>query len=453
MASLLETIFRLTHPRSTRMLASLPGPPPVPIFGNALQIAGHDLHTHLEGWRHRYGELVRFWVLGQPTLLTARPEHVAEVLVDRADDWIKGVPRLATKPVGGGSVFRSPGGADWGPRRAAHPFEARWIDAFYDAILDPIRRRTRERLAPLVAAAEGSHVDLYREILRASFDAFALGVFGELLPDEAFEEHETLLTEVGKRGAMGPFAISWSPTFWSRRGRWMGRLEARMARGSLSGDAHDLISTLARHGADLRTTRARDELSNVFAAGMKNVAIAAAATHYFLLRDDGVRARVEGELDALGEDCPRAALLAAPIFDRAVKESLRLIPPVAGFLREVAPDREVSLAGVVLPRRTQIFLVPWIVHRETTLWPDPLRFDPDRFLAEPARGAYFPFGLGDRYCVGRDWTILVTKAIVATLLARTTCALDPGASFETTLVAALTVPKNGLPATIRSRTR
>jgi len=83
------------------------------------------------------------------------------------------------------------------------------------------------------------------------------------------------------------------------------------------------------------------------------------------------------------------------------------------------------------------------------VWPDPLRFDPDRFLVEPRPGTYFPFGLGARFCVGRDWTILFTKTCVATLLARGRIELDPDATFETTLVAALTVPKNGLPATVR----
>lgn len=415
----------------------LPGPTPIPIFGNALQLAGRDLHTQLEAWRAEHGDLYRFYLFAQPSLVTAKPAQVREVLVDRAEEWIKGLPRAATAPVGRSSVFRSPGGEDWKQKRAAHPFEAPWIERWYDGIYPVLRARIEARLAEIAA---GTRLDLYQEILRASFDCFSLGVFGELLGDDAFVEHETLLREVGRRGAV---PISWDPVFWIRRKRWFDRLEKRMARGDLGGT--DMVSALARHGGDVRSDHARDELSNVFAAGMKNAAIAASALFYFLGRAPDVRQRLAREIGELGTH-DRRSLLGLDLLDRATKEALRLIPPVAGFAREVAPGRAVALAGIPLPKKTQIFLVPWIVHRNADIWPDPLRFDPDRFLAEPEPGAYFPFGLGQRFCVGRDWTILFAKTCVATLLARSRIEIDPGATFETKLVAALTVPKDGLPA-------
>ncbi len=448
------TLFRLWNARAVRMLADVPGPEPVLFAGNGLALLGKDLHTLFSRWcdvEYREGKhagLVRFFLFHQPSLVSARPDLVRAVMLENEADWYKNVPRAATKPVGGESVFREPrGDAQWKDKRARHPFEARWAEPFYDGIHPIIARLTRERFE----AREGRAFDLYAEILRVSFSAFSHAVFGEELPDEAFTEHETLLAEVGARGAL-PVAFSWNPVFFWRRRKWFARIEERLARGSLGEGATDLVSLLARHGAlDAKSRLTRDELGNIFAAGMKNAAVAAAATTFLLARHPAVLARVLGELDAAGPKCTRAELVALPYFDRAVKESLRLYPGVAGFVREAVPGRKVMLDGVELPPRTQIFLVSWVVHRSPHVWPDPERFDPDRFLEEPALGTYFPFGLGPRYCVGRDWTLLVAKTIVSTLLSRWTLDIDPTADFETKLVSVLTVPKRAITTTLRPR--
>jgi cytochrome P450 len=443
--SILESLFRVRHRAALDMVRSLPGPTPIAVFGNALAIAGNPLHTLFERWRERYGDTVVFWIFGQPSLVTAKPDLIADVLVDQEANWLKNLPRDATKPVGGQSVFRSPGGAEWKEKRAAHPFEMKWVDDWYEGVMPALRQRTTERLE---AAAPAGPLDLYEEILKASFDCFSLGVFGTTLPPRAFVEHESLLREVGRRGAL-PIAVSLDPIFWWRRWQWFSRLEARMAEGDKGGT--DMISALARNGADLKSRRARDELGNIFAAGMKNAAIAASATTFFLSKSPEALTQVRAELDAAGPGLSRKTLVELPYFDRAVKEALRLVPPVAGFAREVKPDRVVSFDGVALPPRTQLFLVPWLIQRDARHWPDPLRFDPDRFLAPPARGTYFPFGLGARFCVGREWTLLVTKSIVSALVTRWSAVLDPGVDFETTLVAALTVPKNGLKGRLAPR--
>ena len=451
---ILSALFRAWNSRAVRMLSALPGPEPIFIAGNGLDLVGKDLHTLFSRWcdqeyrREAHPGLVRFFLFNQPSLVSARPDLVRDVLLEHADDWYKNVPRAATRPVGGESVFREKGGEGWKAKRAHHPFEGAWAQRFYDGILPVVRRLTTERFE----SRQGRSFDLYAEMVQLSFSAFSHAVFGYELPAEAFTEHETLLREVGARGAL-PVAFSWNPVFWWRRRKWFARLEERLARGSLGDDATDLVSIMMREGAlDPRSRLARDELGNIFAAGMKNAAIAAAATTFLLARHPEVLSGVLGELD--GADalhCEREALLALPLFDRAVKESLRLYPSVAGFVREVKPGRKVLLDGIELPPRTQIFLVSWVVHRSPHVWADPERFDPSRFEREPEPGTYFPFGLGPRYCVGQDWTLLVTKAVVATLLSRWQVALDPSADFETKLVSVLTIPKREVTTSLTRR--
>lgn len=447
MRALLAAWFRFAHRRELAMLASIPGPVPIALIGNGLDLLGGDLHTKLESWRARWGDLALFWIFGKPSLLTAKPEHVYRILVTQPEEWIKNVPRAATKPTGGESVFRSPGPPDWKPRRVAHPFEQPWVNEFFEGIWPTVRGVTRARFAKLGTA----HVDLYEEILKCSWDSFALGALGETLPPEAFVEHETLLREVGRRGAL-PIAFSIDPVFWWRRARWLARIERRLARGSI-GEGLDLVSRMAKAGSDLGTRRVRDEIGNIFAAGMKNAALAASATAFVLGKHPEWRERAIAELRAAGgvDAIDRNALVALPILDRVVKETLRLYPSVAGFVREVAPGHDVVLDGAHLPQGTQVFLISWVVHRHPDVWPDPTRFDPDRFLVEPAPGTYFPFGLGERFCVGRDWTLLVCKGIVATLLGHENITLDASTDYETKLVAVLTIPKRGVPAMLAPR--
>ena len=446
MRSLFESLFRLQQGRALEALAGVPGPTPVFLVGNGLDLLGGDLHVKFEEWRARYGDLMRFFLFSQPSLLTAKPEHVVRILVDRPDEWIKNVPRGATAPTGGESVFRAPDRKEWAPKRAAHPFEQRWIAESYDALVPRIRELVRARLDARV----GQSIDLYEEILRVTFDAFAVIVLGETLPPEAFDDHERMLKEVGNRGAL-PVPFSPSPFFWWRRWRWRKRIASRIARGSLGERATDLVSMMSRAGTDMTKRLVHDELGNVFLAGMKNAALAASSSTFLLTKHTLFGDRVRAELDAAGLDPDRTTLLALPHLDRSVKEAGRLYPSVAGFVREVKPGERIELDGAILPPRTQVFLVSWIVHRHPEIWADPTRFDPDRFLVEPKPGTYFPFGLGLRFCVGRDLTILVAKTITAEILSRFEVALDPAADYETKLVAVLTIPKRGVPCRLTRR--
>jgi len=104
---------------------------------------------------------------------------------------------------------------------------------------------------------------------------------------------------------------------------------------------------------------------------------------------------------------------------QVLEETLRLYPPVWLFTRRARDEDEVTDYDV--PPGTDIYLSPYILHRSESHWPNPDRFDPDRFAASdgPVRDRpYFPFSLGPRRCLGEYFSFLEMKVHLALLLPR-----------------------------------
>ena len=99
-------------------------------------------------------------------------------------------------------------------------------------------------------------------------------------------------------------------------------------------------------------------------------------------------------------------------------------------------------------------LAVYSVHRDARWWPDPERFDPERFLGErrprPPRGAYLPFGAGRRVCIGQPFALLEATLIAATVAQRYQLDLVEGTVVEPEATVTLR-PKGGLPMRLHRR--
>ncbi len=96
----------------------------------------------------------------------------------------------------------------------------------------------------------------------------------------------------------------------------------------------------------------------------------------------------------------------------------------------------------------------WATHHLPHLYPDPFRFDPDRFLPEREatlpRGAYVPFGGGSRMCLGKRFGEYELRALAAVLFSR--ARLEPLSAHDPTIVTTPTLgPKGGLRFIVRTR--
>ena len=113
-----------------------------------------------------------------------------------------------------------------------------------------------------------------------------------------------------------------------------------------------------------------------------------------------------------------------------IDEALRLYPPITATSRTAGQRDE--LAGEVIERGTLVVIAPYVLHRHRQLWNDPDLFDPSRFLAGAVRkierGAYMPFGVGARMCLGASFAHQEATLVLASLVKNFELCMAPGQS-------------------------
>jgi cytochrome P450 len=178
----------------------------------------------------------------------------------------------------------------------------------------------------------------------------------------------------------------------------------------------------------------RDQVITIFLAGYETVANAMTWTWYLLSQNSEAEVCMHAEIDsvlqgrtATVEDVPRLNYC-----EMVLAESMRLYPPAWAMGRKALNDFE--LGPYLLPRGTTMLMSQWIAHRNPNYFPDPLRFDPERFRPEaPLRPkfSYFPFGAGPRQCIGESFAWMEGVLILATISQRWRLKLVPGHRVKT----------------------
>jgi cytochrome P450 len=165
-----------------------------------------------------------------------------------------------------------------------------------------------------------------------------------------------------------------------------------------------------------------DELMTLIVAGFETSANTLNWIWYLVVKHPDVEARLIDEAQQILPNVSAVTaenLSAMEYTQQTLEEALRLYPPVWLFTRRSVADDE--LADYDVPEGTDIYLSPYILHRTAHYWPEPDRFDPDRFVStdKPKKDRpYFPFSLGPRRCLGEYFSFLEMKVHLGLLLPR-----------------------------------
>jgi len=165
-----------------------------------------------------------------------------------------------------------------------------------------------------------------------------------------------------------------------------------------------------------------DELMTLIVAGFETSANTLNWVWYLIAKHPEVEAKLVAEAE---EHLPNVSALSADSLatmqytQQVLEEALRLYPPVWLFTRRSCALDELEDYDVAPD--TDIYLSPFIMHRTEHYWPDPERFDPDRFAPtdKPKKDRpFFPFSLGPRRCLGEYFSFLEMKVHLGLLLPR-----------------------------------
>jgi sterol 14-demethylase len=185
----------------------------------------------------------------------------------------------------------------------------------------------------------------------------------------------------------------------------------------------DLLQTLMdmryEDGAELTDTEITGILIGAVFAGHHTSAGTAAWLLIELLRNPALLTSVRAEIDLSGEPTAQT-LREMPVLEGALKEVLRLHPPVIILMRRVLED--LTVGDYTIPAGDLVWASPPVTHRLSAHFPDPDRFDASRYDAGRREDrnvmAYQPFGGGKHRCAGSGFAAFQIKAIFAVLLRR-----------------------------------
>jgi cytochrome P450 len=220
-----------------------------------------------------------------------------------------------------------------------------------------------------------------------------------------------------------------------------------------------LIEARDESGAAMTDDQLRDEMLTLLVAGHETTATTLAWTLHHLLDNPDWLARVRAEVR---EVLPGAGSESRPLHDQptdldklvlldaAIKETLRLTPilPMVGRIL----GKPMTIGGVDLPAGAAALACIYLVHRRADLYPDPLRFDPGRFVGKKFDpSTYFPFGGGARRCLGMAFASYEMKIVLANILARVDLAAAPGKKVKLVRRGITFAPSGGMPIVVTKR--
>lgn len=258
-------------------------------------------------------------------------------------------------------------------------------------------------------------------------------------------DYAQTMTEQAARG-FGPAGLNRLPTASNRHYRQAYlRLHDAIARiisehETNAADSQDILSRiLAVHDGGVSPHDGRavmfstadvfDQVLTLLLGGADTASNAIAWALHLLADHPDAEARLQAEVDRVLQGRPPGFddLPNLPFTEHVVNEALRLYPP--GWFLTRQTTRPYHLGDIELPAGTLVAFSPYLIHHMPEYFPQPHRFDPDRWAGSP-HSAFMPYGGGRRKCVGDTFGFTEAVIALATIATQWTLRHTPGTRPE-----------------------
>ncbi|MFO0588399.1 MAG: cytochrome P450 [Polyangiaceae bacterium] len=419
--------------------------------------------------RERLGDVYSIDLGSSRFFALNHPRHAQHVLRDRASIYRKGGALWdSIRTLLGNGLIVSEGEIWRRQRRMMQPhFHRERLSALTEEMVGAIQ----SRLGPFEAAADArAPIDLAPEIASIAMGIIVRTMFGSGLDRRDADRVTQAMgyaLDFMLRGALFQHLPRWLPVPGRARYEEAIRTIDRVIyevierrkqalRAAPGGDLLAMMLDMVDGETEQRMTdrELRDEAVTMFLAGYETSSTTIAWASHFLADRPEHQAALAKEVDAvLGDRTPTFADLPRLEYARMVlEETLRLHGPVYWLPREALEDDVID--GHVIPRGSTVGVMVYAIHRHPDAWERPEEFDPERF--RPARaaarppGAWMPFGVGQRLCIGRDLAMMEGQILLAMMAQRYTFRPVQGRPTRPYVGTTLT-PKGGVWVTLARR--
>ena len=388
-----------------------------------------------------FGAIAQYRFLGTTIVFVNDPAYIREVLINQASSFVKERTLQRMKILLGEGLITSDEPLHLQQRRIAAPaFHRQRIAGYGDQIVAITEQHAR-------AWSAGEVVDVNSAMMVLSLEIIARTLFDTAITDDIRSVNEETNTIMGLYNFLVAFPAIERVLHLPIPGilrfrRSKARLDATVNRMiaerrrelSAGGETRgDLLSILLEakleptahdgQAEGLGDQQIRDEVLTIFLAGYETVANALTWTWYLLSQNSEAEQRLHEEVRSVlgtgsqGRSATTADLPALRYAEQVFSEAMRLYPPAWAMGR--MSTKAVQLGEYCIPPGAHFFTSQYVMHRSAEYFPDPLRFDPDRFLpdrrAARDKFVYFPFGGGGRQCIGESFAWMEGVLVLATI--------------------------------------
>ncbi|XP_012281037.1 cytochrome P450 4C1 [Orussus abietinus] len=443
--------------RLYRAAAKFPGPPAYPIIGNSLIFIGStaDIFKKIIELLDAYPSPFRAWLGGRLFFAVHDPDQAKAIFLSPKTLEKEDLYKFA-RPWLGTGIFTAPVTKWRIHRKLIMPtFNQKILESFVDIFANQSMIMVRE----MEVEVDGKEFGIFKYVSLCTLDIIcetAMGISMKaqtdndcVYVDSATRMFELILTRMFKIWLHPDIIFKFTRLAKEQRQciKYLHNVTNNVIqkkKAALSGTEDsqdnnkentqdglrrkiflDMLMELSHEGTKFTDEELREEVDTMMIAGNDTTATVNCFAMLMLASFPEVQEKVYQELlDIYGPDDIETALVRnedlqrMEYLERVIKETLRLFPVGPILVRRVTQDFDIG--GHILPEGSSVVLGVIKLHRNEDYWPDPFKFDPDRFLPEEVAKrhpyCWVPFSAGPRNCLGLKYAMMAMKALLSTVL-------------------------------------